>query len=67
MVGGRMKTLCFDKTGTLTNNKMEICSVYHIKNGDEIEEVTNSANEIILGCFGCCNSVEIIGGEEKGD
>lgn len=64
-----MKTLCFDKTGTLTQAKMEICNIFHIKDEQTLSEVAKElkGQELICGLFGCCNSVEVINGEPKGD
>jgi magnesium-transporting ATPase (P-type) len=62
-----MKTLCFDKTGTLTQNKMEVSHIFHIKGAQEREEVKGNSNDLISGLFACCNSVEKIGNEPKGD
>ena len=66
---GRMKTLCFDKTGTLTQTKMEVKQVFAIKDEHSVQEVTQHfrEDEQIAGVFGCCNSVEMINNEPKGD
>lgn len=66
---GRMKTLCFDKTGTLTQTKMEVKQVFAIKDEHSVQEVTQHfrEDELIAGVFGCCNSVEMINNEPKGD
>jgi cation-transporting P-type ATPase 13A2 len=64
---GRMKTLCFDKTGTLTQDKMEVSKIIHIKEAQEREEIEDNSHDLISGLFACCNSVEMIGDEPKGD
>ena len=67
--GARLNTICFDKTGTLTQQKMEIAKVLHFTPDGTTRDALKELAQVdgMAAVFGCCNSVQEIGGVVKGD